>query len=109
MTEDQFQETKEIMKKANYWRGMITVAKSDVSKWTNIEDSYRRDFKPERADGAKKMLLKALDILDKRRKKFADIKLPEEKVKIRKTSGHEWLAKQDEEEFQILIESTKRI
>lgn len=77
MTEEAFQAARKIMQKANYYRGLITVAKGNVAKWTKIEATYRSDFRETRADGAKKMLDIAMGKLKKRREEFAALKFPE--------------------------------
>lgn len=107
MTEEQYQEARKLMQKANYWRGRITAAKGEVGKWTRIEDCYRRDLKEGKADGAKKMLLKALNTLDKMREKFAAMKFPQDEISSKNWSS---MVKQlDDEEFEMLIETTKRL
>lgn len=77
MTEAAFQAAKTIMQKANYIRGLITKAKGDVAKWTKIEDTYRRDNQNNRADGARKSILKFMETLNKHRKDLADLKFPD--------------------------------
>lgn len=107
MTEEQYQEARETMRKANNWRGMIAAAKEEVSKWTRIEDSHRRELREGKADGAKKLLIKALDRLDVVRSKFAALEFPKEYKKV-KRSAASIVAEQTDEEFEMLIESTKR-
>lgn len=77
MTEKAFQAGRKIMQTANYWRGMITTAKGNVAKWTKIEDVHRRELRQSQADGAKKMLDKAMKRLDETRQKFASIMFPD--------------------------------
>lgn len=48
------------MRSVNHIRGLITKAEGDVAKWTKIEDSHRRELRPSQADGAKKLLDKAM-------------------------------------------------
>jgi hypothetical protein len=78
MTEKQFQETRKVMQTANAARGWITVQKNNVSRLTALEDKMVLTMQPGRAEGARKALLKAIDMLAYARKKFADIKLPTE-------------------------------
>jgi hypothetical protein len=80
MTEVQFQAARKVMQSANYTRGLITAAKGEVAKWTAIEDGHRRNFKHAQADGAKKNIDKAIKRLAELRKKFADMKFPDENV-----------------------------
>lgn len=77
MTEASYQEARKIMQKANYMRGKITAAKGTVAKWTQIEATYRENMQPDKADGAKKMLLGSLKYLDDRRREFAELRFPE--------------------------------
>ena len=81
MTEDQYQAARKVLQTANWMRGEITTAKGEVAKWTKIEASFRENLQPTRADGAKKMLDKAMEMLHAARKRFADLKLPDEDVK----------------------------
>lgn len=98
MTEKQFQKAREVMKTANWMRGEITSAKGEVAKWTNIEDSYRQDLKPTQADGAKKMLDKAMDKLKAIRQRFTDLKLPGEDFK----PVAKWITAEDRDSFNYL-------
>lgn len=77
MTETSFQECRKVMQKANWLRGKITDAKGDVAKWTKVEQSHRENMRPTMADGAKKILDKALAKLEEWRKKFAELEFPE--------------------------------
>jgi|SRR3989304_8477154 len=84
MTEESYQQGRKFMQSCNYVRGLITKAKGDVSKWTKIEMSYRSDLQHGKADGAKKMLEKALLKLESLRLKFDNMKFPESNiVKVR--------------------------
>ena len=78
MTETQFQATRKVMQKANYWRGIITTRKGEVARWTQIEGSHRENMQPGKADAAKNMIIKAIARLAQAREQFAAIKLPEE-------------------------------
>jgi hypothetical protein len=80
MTEESCQQARKVMQSANYIRGKMTKAKGEVAKWTNIEDSHRREMRPGQADGAKKMLERAIGKLDKIRQQFADLKFPAENL-----------------------------
>lgn len=84
MTEAAFQEGRKIMQKANYWRGIITVQKNNVAKWTKIEDVHRKELREAQADGAKKMLDKAMKRLEEVRQKFAEIQFPDSNLAIQK-------------------------
>lgn len=81
MTETSFQAGRKVMQKANYLRGVITTKKGDVAKWTRIEDVHRREGRISQADGAKKILDKAIDRLNAVRKQFADLKFPQDDLK----------------------------
>lgn len=80
MTEESFQQCRKIMQSANYLRGKIKSAKQRVAYWTHIEDGYRRNLKEGQANGAKKLIEKAIDNLAKARKKFADLKFPDSDI-----------------------------
>lgn len=80
MTEESYQQARKVMVVANSRRGYITIAKGNVAKWSRIEDAYRQDGKESQAEGAKKMLAKALEKLDEMRKKFADLKFPDSDI-----------------------------
>lgn len=80
MTEESFQQGRKVMQKANYWRGIITKGEGNVAKWTKIESTFRTNLQPSRADGAKKMLDRALKDLKKYRNTFTDIKFPENNI-----------------------------
>lgn len=83
------------MQTANWMRGEITSAKGEVAKWTKIEDSFRQNLQPTRANGAKKMLDKAMEKLQAARKRFADLKLPGEEV----AEGVKWIAAIDYDSY----------
>jgi hypothetical protein len=76
MTEESFQQGRKVMASANYRRGMITVAKGQVARWTRMEASFRANLQHGRADGAKKQLEKAFMKLQEARNKFAELKFP---------------------------------
>ncbi len=59
---------------------MISKAKGEVAKWTKIEMSFREQLKENQANGAKKMLEKAMTKLEERRVKFAAIKFPDSEI-----------------------------
>lgn len=82
MTEESYQQCRKVMQKINYLRGLITTAKGEVAKWSNIESSFREKLQESRADGAKKMLEKATTKLNERREKFAAMKFPESDITI---------------------------
>lgn len=70
------------MQSVNYIRGMITKAEGNVAKWTKIEDSHRKNLRPEQADGAKKCLDNAMKRLSELRDKFEAMKFPESNIVI---------------------------
>jgi len=78
MTEAQFQETRRVMQSANLIRGLITKSKGEVARWTAIEAGHRNELREGQANGAKKCIEKAIHLLEKRRQKFKDLKLPGE-------------------------------
>ncbi|MDB5200552.1 MAG: hypothetical protein JWO92_2515 [Chitinophagaceae bacterium] len=80
MTEASFQACRKIMQKANYLRGVITNHEGNVKKWTHIEGSHRDNLRQGQADGAKKMIEKAMQKLSEVRKKFADLKFPDSNI-----------------------------
>jgi cell fate (sporulation/competence/biofilm development) regulator YmcA (YheA/YmcA/DUF963 family) len=80
MTEASYQEGRKFMQKVNHLRGKITEQKGQVAKWTKIESSFRENFKPTNADGAKKMLDKAMVKLTEYREKFAAMKFPDSDI-----------------------------
>ena len=70
------------MQKINHLRGLITASKGEVAKWSNIESSFREKLQESRADGAKKMLEKALVKLKERRDKFSAMKFPDNDIVV---------------------------
>jgi len=80
MTEQSYQECRKVMQKINHLRGLITNAKGEVAKWSNIESSFREKLQESRANGAKKMLDKALIKLNERRHQFAAMKFPDSDI-----------------------------
>lgn len=100
MTEESFQLARKVMQQANHIRGLITTSEGEVSKWTRIEAVHRENGKETAADGAKKMIQRALKKLDERKQKFADMKFPEDNMKpIGKPGTKEyWLNRIKEEQ-----------
>lgn len=84
MTEESFQQCRKVMQKANWLRGRITTAKANVTKWTKIEDSRRKELKESQAIGAGKMLDKAMTKLQETRDKFSALKFPDSDIKAEK-------------------------
>jgi hypothetical protein len=80
MTEESYQQCRKIMQKINYRRGLITKAKGDVAKWTKIEMSHRSNLQHGKADGAQKMLEKAMKKLEEQRKIFAEMEFPDSNI-----------------------------
>lgn len=70
------------MRSVNHIRGLITKAEGDVAKWTKIEDSHRRELRPSQADGAKKLLDKAMTRLNVLRLQFDNMKFPDSNIII---------------------------
>lgn len=87
MTEESYQQGRKFMQSCNYVRGQITKAKGDVAKWTKIEMSHRDNMQHGKADGAKKMLEKALSRLDAIRLKFEKMKFPDSNIVKIKTES----------------------
>jgi len=85
MTEESYQQGRKVMQKANYWRGVITVAKGNVSKWTKIEMAYREQLRDAKANAAHNMLQKSLLRLNEVRKRFEDIKFPDNNLESENT------------------------
>jgi hypothetical protein len=77
MTEAAFQACRNVMQRANWIRGKITDAKGEVAKWTSIEATNRNNLQHTKADGAKKMLDKAMIKLDDWRKKLDELSFPD--------------------------------
>jgi uncharacterized protein YeaO (DUF488 family) len=87
MTEESYQQGRKFMQSVNHLRGLITKAKGDVAKWSNIEDSYRRELKHSQADSANKCLQKALARLDELRIKFDNMKFPDSNIVVVKKAS----------------------
>jgi hypothetical protein len=85
MTEESFQQGRKFMQSANLLRGHITNAKGQVSKWGNIEDSHRKELRESQADGAKKILEKAIKKLEELKAKFAAMKFPDSDIVVTQT------------------------
>lgn len=82
MTEESYQQGRKFMRSVNHIRGLITKAEGDVAKWTKIEDSHRRELRPSQADGAKKLLDKAMARLNVLRLQFDNMKFPDSNIII---------------------------
>lgn len=80
MTEESYQQCRKVMQKINHLRGLITNAKGEVAKWSNIESSFREKMQESRADGAKKMLDKAMVKLSELKEKFTAMKFPDSEL-----------------------------
>lgn len=78
MTEYQYQLARKVMQRANYLRGIITTKKGVVAKWVAMEADAKEKMQPTKVEGFKKLTLKAIEALDKAKKDFKDLKLPEE-------------------------------
>lgn len=100
MTEAQYQAARKVMQSANWMRDQMITAKRDIAKWTRIEASLRESLQP--TGYAKKMLDKAMEMLHAARKRFADLKLPDEDFK----EGVKWIAAIDIDSY---IYSPKKI
>lgn len=85
MTEASYQQGRKFMQQVNHIRGLITKAEGDVAKWTKIEDSHRKNLRPEQADGAKKILNRSIKRLDDLRMKFELMEFPASNIVIVKT------------------------
>lgn len=84
MTEESYQQCRKVMQQINHLRGLISKQKGEVAKWSNIEDSFRKQLKESNADGAKKMLEKALKKLDELRTKFDLMIFPDSNIVVAK-------------------------
>ena|SRR5258708_1196156 len=73
MTEESFQQARKVMQKANYMRGIITVRKADVGKWSRINDEHD-------TAKTKNQLEKSIERLKEARNKFADLKFPDSDI-----------------------------
>lgn len=87
MTEESYQQCRKVMKQINHVRGLIAKQKGEVSKWSKIEDVHRHELREGQANGAKKMLEKAMKKLDDLRAKFDLIKFPDSNIVIAKTKS----------------------
>jgi len=94
MTEAQFQAARKVMQQANAARGQITYCKTWVAHFTRKELLHRQYLRPEAADDAKKKLDKAIEDLAKARKRFADMKFPEDEGQ-----GIKWIAAVEVDSF----------
>lgn len=81
MTEASYQAGRKLMQRANYMRGWITSQKNNVAKWTKIEGSYRERLQEDKADGAKKIIEKAIKQLEEARRNFANLSFPPNNLK----------------------------
>lgn len=80
MTEQSYQQCRKLMQKINYARGQITKQKGEVARWTQIEAIHRQELREGQANGAKKMLERAMKKLDEFRDKFAAISFPDSNI-----------------------------
>lgn len=76
MTENQYEATKDVMRKAGLIRSKMSVIKNNISKWTCLEDHHRRNLEERKADGCKMMIEKEMRRLATVRKEFSELKLP---------------------------------
>lgn len=76
MTEASYQQARKLMQQLNYLRSEITKAKGTVAMWTRMEMSYREQLKEGQANGAHKKLLKAMEVLQEKRRMFVAIQFP---------------------------------
>ena len=72
------------MRQINHVRGLIAKQKGEVSKWSKIEDVHRQELREGQANGAKKLLEKAIKKLDELRLKFDQMKFPDSNIVIAK-------------------------
>jgi hypothetical protein len=80
MTEESFQQARKIMQRANYMRGVITACKGNVAKWSKIESVHRENMREPQANGAQKMLERAMQKLGEARAKFSELKFPDSDI-----------------------------
>lgn len=76
MTEASFTQARKLMQQLNHLRGKITCAKNNVSRWTHAEMLHRENLEPAKAANANRMLLRAIQELDKYKAMFAAIQFP---------------------------------
>lgn len=96
MTEESFRQCQKLMRSANHIRGLITAAKNNVAKWTSIEDGHRRNLRENQANGAKKMVEKAIKRLEEQRAKLAALKFPDSNLPTPpKEHTHKWYHARD--------------
>ena len=88
MTEESYQQGRKLMQRANYMRGMITKAKGNVAKWTKIEMAHRENLNEGQANGARNALEKALKKLEEMRKRFTELKFPEDNIQAAKSKEY---------------------
>ena len=82
MTEESYQQGRRFMRSVNHIRGLITAAENNVAKWTRLQDHHRIALQQPQADGAKKMLDKALLKLNELRLKFDNMKFPDSNIYV---------------------------
>src|SRR6185295_19925773 len=87
MTEESYQQGRKFMRQVNRLRGLITKAKGEIAKWSNIEDSNIKELRPGPAVGAKKCLQKAMAHLDELRIKFDNMQFPDSNIVIVKKAS----------------------
>lgn len=80
MTEESYQQGRKFMQSCNYVRGIITKCKGDVAKWTKIEMAARENMQEGQANGAKKMLDRAIIKLKEQRTKFDNMSFPDSNI-----------------------------
>lgn len=77
MTETSYQLARKVMQRANSLRGMISKAEGEVAKWTRMEQSHIANLKDGPARGAKVILDRALEKLNKIREEFKMLEFPD--------------------------------
>jgi hypothetical protein len=76
MTDASYKQAQKLMRQINHLRGQITGAKNEVGRWTKTEMFHRDQLQHDKADGAKKCLIIAMQKLERLRNVYAAIKFP---------------------------------
>lgn len=82
MTQESYEQGKQLMRIASNLLGHITKTSEQVEKWTELEACYIKLNKPIRATDAKVKLEKSLFTLERLKAKFENLTFPESNIVV---------------------------
>jgi hypothetical protein len=76
MTEESYQQVRDVMKKASQWRSRIKLSEQRIEEWTELEKIFRAKNKILTAESAKKNIERYRANLNKAMLEFSILQLP---------------------------------